>query len=240
MNDDYLRFNEQGLAEINPMASYNAQQEFIDNFRNAQSERTAQIGDQTHALGSDLAAPQGGLHGPSAYWKSRYQTPQTESRLASLRTANQLQALNQLMQNDLANEAEKYNQAVRAAQKRANSGTGNNTNNGDGGEKLDVSTFTNGVDKIGVSLDPNKGVAGKLQYDPETGITSLLNENGPSTNLYNLTDAAEMRMQGWKLTNTFPNGMPMTDGAAYTDPQTGFSYLVYNGRIYQTDKTAAQ
>lgn len=238
MNDDYLRFNEEGLAEINPMASYNAQQEFIDNYRNAQTERTAQIGDQTHALGSDLTAQYGGLHGPSEYWLSRYQTPQTESRLAALRTSNQLQALNQLMQNDLAREAEKYNQAARAAQKRANSGNNGNTTDSNGGEKLGVSTFTNGVDQIQVSLDPNKGVAGKLQYDPETGVTSLLNADGSSTNLYNLTDAAEMRAQGWKLTNTFPNGTAMTDGATYIDPQTGFSYLIYNGRMYQTDKTA--
>ena len=118
------------------MAGYNAQQEFIDNYRNAQAEKTAQIGEQAHALGSDLTAQYGGLHGPSEYWLSRYQTPQTESRLAGLRAANQAQALNQLMKNDLEREAEKYNQAYRNYQKRArNYAAGGNpvttTGNGD-------------------------------------------------------------------------------------------------------------
>ena len=169
MNDDYLRFNEQGLAEINPMAGYNAQQEFIDNYRNAQAEKTAQIGEQAHALGSDLTAQYGGLHGPSEYWLSRYQTPQTESRLAGLRAANQAQALNQLMKNDLEREAEKYNQAYRNYQKRARSySTGGNP----------VTTTGNGDSKQGnvnfISLE-SLGRAGTVEpglssvYDTGTG-----------------------------------------------------------------------
>lgn len=120
MNDDnYLTINEQGLAEINPTASSDVQDAFIDAYRNMQGENTAQIGAQAHALGSDLEAQYGGLHGPSEYMKSRYQTPQTESRLAGLRTASQLSALNQLMQNDINSWKDKYSQAYRNAQKRA-------------------------------------------------------------------------------------------------------------------------
>lgn len=119
MDEEYLRFNEEGIAEVNPMASYNAQQAFIDNYRNAQAEKTAQIGEQAHALGSDLEAQYGGLHGPSEYWKSRYQTPQTESRLASLRSANQAQALNALMQQDLARAQEEQQRAYKNYQRRA-------------------------------------------------------------------------------------------------------------------------
>lgn len=180
MNEEYLRFNDQGLAEINPMASYNAQNQFIDNYRNLQAENTAQIGTQTHALGSDLPAQKGGLHGPSEYWKSRYQTPQTESRLASLRTANQLQALNQLMQNDLANETEKYNQASRAANQRANSGGNNNT-----------SDYDSTQGKVNFTSLESLGRAGTVQpglsstYDTETlqptGTTIIaegVDENG--------------------------------------------------------------
>ena len=119
MNDDnYLTINEQGLAEINPTASSNMQNAFIDAYRNIQGENTAQIGTQAHALGSDLEAQYGGLHGPSEYMKSRYQTPQTESRLAGLRAASQLSALNQLMQNDIANYKDKYSQAYRNYNKR--------------------------------------------------------------------------------------------------------------------------
>lgn len=118
-NDNYITINEQGLAEINPTASSDMQNAFIDAYRNIQGENTAQIGTQAHALGSDLEAQYGGLHGPSEYMKSRYQTPQTESRVAGLRTASQLSALNQLMQNDVASWKDKYSQAYRDAKKRA-------------------------------------------------------------------------------------------------------------------------
>ena len=118
-NDNYITINEQGLAEVNPTASSDMQNAFIDAYRNIQGENTAQIGTQAHALGSDLEAQYGGLHGPSEYTKSRYQIPQTESRIASLRTASQLSALNQLMQNDVASWKDKYSQAYRDAKKRA-------------------------------------------------------------------------------------------------------------------------
>lgn len=120
MNDDnYVTITDENVAEINPTASSDMQQAFIDNYRQMQSENTAQIGEAAHALGSDLEAQYGGLHGPSEYMKSRYQTPQTESRLAALRTAAQLSALNQLMQNDQNRWKNRYNQAYRSAQKRA-------------------------------------------------------------------------------------------------------------------------
>lgn len=120
MNDDnYLNLTEEGTVEVNPTASSDAQQAFIDTYRQIQGENTAQIGEAAHALGSDLPAQLGGLHGPSEYMKSRYQTPQTESRVAGLRTAAQLSALNQLMQNDQNRWKNRYNQAYRSAQKRA-------------------------------------------------------------------------------------------------------------------------
>ena len=141
MNDDknYLYLNDQGLAEISPTASRDAQESFIDTYRQMQAENVARVGDTTHALGSDLPAYQGGLHGASEYWKSRYQTPQTESRVANLRTAAQAQALNQLMSNDLAREQEKYSQDARAAQQRANSGN-TTTTSGDDENKLNINT----------------------------------------------------------------------------------------------------
>lgn len=141
-NDDYIRINEEGLAEVNPTASSDAQMAFIDAYRAAQGENTAQIGEQAHALGSDLEAQYGGLHGPSEYWKSRYQAPQTESRVAGLRSAAQLSALNNLMQNDLANWKNRYSNAYKAAQKRASSG------GSEGSTPTTTDTTTGGVDEI--------------------------------------------------------------------------------------------
>lgn len=146
-NDDYIRINEEGLAEINPTASSDAQMAFIDAYRAAQGENTAQIGEQAHALGSDLEAQYGGLHGPSEYWKSRYQTPQTESRVAGLRSAAQLSALNNLMQNDLANWKNRYSNAYKAAQKRASSGSGG------GGTPTTTDTTTGEPDIVTNVLD---------------------------------------------------------------------------------------
>ena len=231
MNDDYLRFNEQGLAEINPMASYNTQQEFIDNYRAAQDEKTNQIGEQTHALGSDLTAQYGGLHGPSDYWKSRYQTPQTESKLATLRTANQLQALNQLMQNDLANEAEKYNQAYRNYQKKARtygsgsgSGGGNTTDGGDGGsgEKLNIRTLS-GTDSVDVNDTLNtkpgdlilsgttkSGAPAYKWTDPVSGANYIL-----ETPTYDQSNIMDMT----SFVGYWPDGQKKTLGSTYTDAQ---------------------
>ena len=120
---DNITINDEGLMEISPTASRDEQMAFIDTYKQLQGENTAQIGTQAHALGSDLPAQLGGLHGPSEYMKSRYQTPQTESRVASLRTAAQLSALNQLMQNEKNKWSNRYNQAYRAAAKRANTPT---------------------------------------------------------------------------------------------------------------------
>lgn len=136
-----ITINDEGLMEISPTASRDEQMAFIDTYRQLQGENTAQIGETAHALGSDLPAQLGGLHGPSEYMKSRYQTPQTESRVASLRTAAQLSALNQLMQNEQNKWSNRYNQAYRAASKRS-SGGGGNTGGGDN------DTVTGGVDEI--------------------------------------------------------------------------------------------
>jgi len=161
MNDDnYLNLTEEGIVEVNPTASSDAQQAFIDTYRQIQGENTAQIGEAAHALGSDLPAQLGGLHGPSEYMKSRYQTPQTESNVAKLRTAAQLSALNQLMQNDQARWKDKYNQAYRAAQKRERArsrsnyyGGGGGGNTGGGGGGADPDIVTNVLDEYDVTED---------------------------------------------------------------------------------------
>lgn len=212
------------------MAGYNAQQEFIDNYRNAQAENTAQIGEQAHALGSDLTAQYGGLHGPSEYWLSRYQTPQTESRLAGLRAANQAQALNQLMKNDLEREAEKYNQAYRNYQKRArNYSTGGNggsttggnpvTTTGDG-DTLSISTFS-GEDGVQVNDTLNtkagdlvlsgttpSGAPAYRWTDPVSGTPYILST--PSYDESNIMDMTS-------FSGFWPSGDKKTLGSTYTD-----------------------
>lgn len=123
---------------------------FIDTYRQLQGENTAQIGEAAHALGSDLTAQYGGLHGPSEYIKSRYQTPQTESRIAGLKSAAQLTALNQIMQNEQNKWKNRYNQAYRNYQKRANS-SGSGSGSASGGVEGQAYDEYGASDTLGVS-----------------------------------------------------------------------------------------
>lgn len=149
---DNITINDEGLMEVSPTASRDAQLAFIDQYRQLQGENTAQIGTAAHALGSDLTAQYGGLHGPSEYIKSRYQTPQTESRIANLRTTAQLAALNQLMQNEQNKWANRYNQAYRNYQKRANSsGSGSGSGSASGGVVSQAYDEYGTSDTLGVS-----------------------------------------------------------------------------------------
>lgn len=140
--------------EVNPTASRDQLMGFIDTYRQLQSSNNAQAAASAHALGSDLTAPYGGLHGPSDYIKSRYQTPQTESRIAGLRTAAQLSALNQVMDNELTKWKQRYSNAYSNAQNKSNTTV---PASGDGNVVYD--TIEQGT------LEPGL----KQVYDPSTG-----------------------------------------------------------------------
>ena len=126
---------------------------FIDTYRQLQDENTAQIGEAAHALGSDLTAQYGGLHGPSEYIKSRYQTPQTESRIAGLKSAAQLSALNQIMQNEQDKWKNRYNQAYRNYQKRAYNASkaGSSGSSGNGAVQASPYEEYSAQDTLGIS-----------------------------------------------------------------------------------------
>lgn len=117
--DDYSTV-EDDQRYINPQVSLDEQNAFIKNLREVQSADTAQIAQETHDLGTDVPSNLGGLTGSEGYFASRYQTPQTNALVADLRAAAQAQALNDAMSNELAKAKRRYNNAYRAAQKRAN------------------------------------------------------------------------------------------------------------------------
>lgn len=109
---------DQGLIQVKPETSRDEQLAFIDTMRGIQGGQNQEIQDTTHALGSDVTPEFGGINGTNSYWLSRYQTPQTESRIATLRTAAQLPALNTALNNYLNRLQEDYNNAARRANKR--------------------------------------------------------------------------------------------------------------------------
>lgn len=120
MNLDDFSYIDNDRRYVNPRVSLNEQNAFIDNLRNTQGQDTAQIRQDTYNLGTAVPSNLGGLAGGSGYFRSRYQTPQTNSMVSDLRAAAQAQALSTLLSNEIGKAKKRYNDAYRAAKKRAN------------------------------------------------------------------------------------------------------------------------
>ena len=130
MNLDDFSYIDNDRRYVNPQVSLNEQNAFIDNLRNTQGQDTAQIRQDTYNLGTAVPSNLGGLAGGSNYFKSRYQTPQTNSMVSDLRAAAQAQALSTLLSNEIGKAKKRYNDAYRAAKKRANKiASGNDPSN---------------------------------------------------------------------------------------------------------------
>lgn len=135
--NEYYSFENRNY--INPQVSLDEQNRFIDNLRNVQAQNNQQISSQTYNLGSALPSNLGGLLGGGGYWKSRYQTPQTNVLVNDLRTVAQSKALTDVLANEQAKMQKRYNAAYRASQIR-----GSNSNGG-------------GSDKDPDNIDEDKG-----------------------------------------------------------------------------------
>lgn len=106
---------------IKPQVALDESNAFIENLRNTQGQRTAEIAQDTYNLGTAVPSNLGGLGGSGSYFTSRYQTPQTNEIVANLKATAQAQALNDAMNNALAQAKQRYNNAYKAAQKRSSS-----------------------------------------------------------------------------------------------------------------------
>lgn len=147
MNLDDYSYEFEDRRYINPQVSLDEQNAFIDNLRNAQAQDTDQIIQQTKGLGTPVASSQGGLAGGSGYFKSRYQTPQTNQAIADLKAAAQSQALSDVINNEIAKVQKRYKDAYRAAQERA-SNNNKTITGGDGDETTGQYMFNyDGTDK---------------------------------------------------------------------------------------------
>lgn len=106
---------------IKPQVALDESNAFIENLRNTQGQRTAEIAQDTYNLGTAVPSNLGGLGGSGSYFTSRYQTPQTNEIVANLKATAQAQALNDAMNNALAQAKQRYNNAYKAAQRRSGS-----------------------------------------------------------------------------------------------------------------------
>lgn len=104
---------------IKPQVALDESNAFIENLRNTQGQRTAEIAQDTYNLGTAVPSNLGGLGGSGSYFTSRYQTPQTNEVVANLKATAQAQALNDAMNNALAQAKQRYNNAYKSAQRRS-------------------------------------------------------------------------------------------------------------------------
>ena len=121
MNLDQFSFEQDDRRYINPQTALDESNAFIDNLRNVQQQGTEEIAQDTYNLGTQVPSNLGGLVGSEGYFRSRYQAPQTNAIVSDLRAAAQAQALNEAMNNELAIAKQRYNNAYKAAQRRARS-----------------------------------------------------------------------------------------------------------------------
>lgn len=179
MNFDDFSYTENDRRYINPQVSLDEQNAFIDNLRNMQRTNTAQITQDTRNLGTQVPSNLGGLTGGTSYFTSRYQTPQMNSMVSDLRSTAQANALTTLMSNEVAKAQKRYNDAYRAAKKRAaksGSGGGNTLKDLLGALGVDLTNDNNASDKYKTEESDEK--AALLQkYQNELGPLKQTYEN---------------------------------------------------------------
>lgn len=117
--DQFSVVVDEDTRAINPQTSLGEQNAFIENLRNAQAQRNAEIQQQTHDLGTDVPSQLGGLTGGEGYFQNRLQTPYTNAAVGDLRATAQAQALSEAYDLELARANSRYNAAARAARERA-------------------------------------------------------------------------------------------------------------------------
>jgi len=187
-NDEFYEY--EGRDYINPTLSSGEQDAFINNLRDIQSQNNAQIAQQTYNLGTRVPSNLGGLGGGEAYFDARYQTPQVDEMVATLKTAAQAQALNDVMSNYQAQLQNRYKQSYRKAQRRQRARQNAYYNNLLGGTNPNTGgPLTAGnVNTHNISLGPGRlgvgtGIAASPSDVPEgetysTIFVGAVDENG--------------------------------------------------------------
>ena len=108
MDTNSETYTYEGTTYLNPNTSRDEQLAFVDNLRATQDANNAQIAQDTHNMGTDVASALGGLNGSEGYFASRYQTPQVDSLVADLKTTAQYSALSKAMNNISSEWSNKY------------------------------------------------------------------------------------------------------------------------------------
>lgn len=166
MNLEDYAYQEGDRWYIDPQVSLDEQNAFINNLRNAQAQDNAQIEQQTYSLGTQVPSQMGGLSGSGGYFRSRYQTPQTNQMVSELKAGMQAQALNQALQN----EYKKYKKIYQDAQNAATANNGNNSNGTNGNPEV-VQNNNNAGDILNYKLEDTvtEKYKGKTEWETTKG-----------------------------------------------------------------------
>jgi len=199
MNLDDFSYEENGRRYTNPQVALDEENAFIQNLRDTQTQDNAKIYQDTHNLGTDISSNLGSLNGSEAYFNARYQTPQTNSSIANLRSAAQAKALSDAINNEIVKAKKRYQDAYYAAQKSSGGGSGNG-GSGSGGDGDGNGTGQNEpiFENTG-ELDPNStDTVERHTGDP----TSQFNEgNAPAaSNIAGMTGGSELPAGNWQKT----------------------------------------
>lgn len=194
---------------LNPNLQVEETTSFIDNLRNTQKANNQEIAQQTQALGTNVPSNLGGLTGAGSYFTSRYQTPQTNSAVANLRSVAQAAALNQALQNEQDIWKKRYNEAYRAYQKNAYNKSGGGYSGGSGGSNGNTSTWNGQTTKTAT----DQHYVYWLGQDGNVWVT----KNGVTQNL----GTANMVNGQWDGQPAGSNGSMSGDGTRIDDPNPG-------------------
>lgn len=181
MNFDDFSYEENGRRYIKPEIGLNESNSFINSLRSMQQANNSQIRQDTYNLGTAVPSNVGGLVGGGSYFKSRLQTPQTNSLVADLKATMQAQALQEAMSNELTKAKKRYSDAYRAAKKNSNNNNNSDNPYEDLLKALTVKTDpTDAGDKQDVAFDEPgeeelpEGVVGGRKWDAGDIATSVL------------------------------------------------------------------
>lgn len=236
MNLDDFSYEENGRRYINPQVALDEENAFIQNLRDTQGQRNAQIAQQTNGLGKNVPTNLGSLNGSEAYFNARYQTPQTNSLIGDLRAAAQATALNTALNNELTKANKRYKDAYYAAKdrERAATGTGGKTLTNNQLKKELGITSPGAKQETFKQNDTDKGGRGRIDHVTDTPKLSYENKVSIYTdydgNIYRISDIAGP---------VAAESLPFTRSVAPStiNPETGKEFqsgdiFTYNGRKY--------
>lgn len=222
MNSDEYYIGEDERAYVSPTVSRDEQFEFIDTLRDQIGKNNTLISTQTEQLGTDIQPSLGGLTGSEGYFQQRYQTTPVETQVNTLKATAQAKALNDLMTNYAEQAKNRYQQAYRSAQKRANTGGGDDTPDNTG---LDISTDS-GLDDETTEVDTTNWRAslGKINSTPEGRLYYL--DASPTKNktpiyIENLSPADDLTGTVIRLGKGYNGKIKTLNGKKYIYLDTG-------------------